>query len=304
MQEKQVSMTAVLTAFARGYHATHDEPKIFDDSLAWDLFTDEERDYFGRGLAQALAFFDPELAAQSPDEATALAWVMQIQNAPITISRGRYTEEALETAVQQGVQQYVILGAGLDTYAFRRPEMLARLQVFEVDHPATQADKRRRVAMCGWQLPAQLHFVPVDFANENLAPVLRRTGYDPQKKSFFSWLGVTFYLTRDVVNATLRDIASVAPVGSSIVFDYMDGHAFIPDKAAKRIRKMQEIVRNVGEPIITGFDPSALSADLAALGLNLKQDLGPTEIQDRYFKGRTDRYRAFEHVHFARAEVA
>ncbi len=197
MQENEVSMTAILTAFARAYHATHDELKIFDDSLAWDLFTEEERAYFGRGLAQSLAFFDPVLAAQSPDEATSLAWVMQIQNAPITISRARYTEDSLELDVQQGVQQYVILGAGLDTFAFRRSEMLARLQVFEVDRPATQADKRRRIAAAGWELPPQLHFVPVDFKRDDLATALQQASYAPQKKSFFSWLGVTFYLAGD-----------------------------------------------------------------------------------------------------------
>lgn len=304
MQEKRASMTAVLTAFARAYHATHDNPKIFDDSLAWSLFTEEERAFFGRSLAQTLAFFDPDLAAICPDEATALAWVIQIQNGPITISRGRYTEESLETAVQQGAEQYVILGAGLDTFAFRRPEMLAKLQVFEVDLPATQADKRRRLAGSGWELPRQLHFVPVDFAKENFAATLMSTSYDPKRKTFFSWLGVTFYLTREVVNATLRDIAAVAPAGSPIVFDCMDSDAFIPERAAKRMRKMQEIVRNAGEPLITGFDPSALSVDLATLGLKLKQDLGPSDIQDRYFSGRLDRYRAFEHVHFVWAEVA
>jgi methyltransferase (TIGR00027 family) len=303
MQEKRASMTAILTAFARAYHATHDEPKIFDDSLAWSLFTEEERKFFGRSLAQALAFFDPELAAICPDEATALAWVIQIQNGPITLSRGRYTEESLATAVEQGVGQYVILGAGLDTFAFRRPEMVSKLQIFEVDLPATQADKRRRLSELGWQIPSQLHFVSLDFTKENVATALSRTSYDPKKKGFFSWLGVTFYLTREVVNTTLRDIAAVAPAGSSIVFDYMDSDAFIPGRAAKRMRKMQEIVRNVGEPLLTGLNPSTLVADLAALGLNLKQDLGPSDIQERYFSGRTDRYRAFEHVHFAWAEV-
>ncbi len=304
MQEDKVSMTAVLTAFARAYHATHDHPVIFDDSLTWDLFTEQERTYFGKGLAQSLAFFDPELAAQAPDEATALAWVIQIQNGPIAISRSRYTEDTLERAVAHGVRQYVILGAGLDTFAFRRPDMLSGLEVFEVDRAATQTDKRRRIAQSGWQVPAQLHFVTMDFAKNDLASALRQVSFDPQKKSLFSWLGVTFYLPRDVVLGTLRSIAAIAPSGSGIVFDYFDSDAFIPSRAAKRMQRMQEITRNIGEPIITGFDPSTLPGELAPLGLTLEQDLSPSDIQTRYFDRRTDRYRAFEHVHYAWALVA
>lgn len=298
MQDR-VSMTAVLTAYARAYHATHDQPVIFDDALAWNLFTQDEHVAFEKGFAQSLAFFDPELDAQAPDDATRVSWVMQIQNAPIAISRARYTEDRLTEAVRQGVEQYVILGAGLDTFAFRKPDLLQRLNVFEVDHPATQADKRRRIEQAGWKLPPELHFVPVDFAKDDLAAALERASFDPRKKSAFSWLGVTYYLPRDVVFDTLRRIAAIAAPGSSLIFDYLDADAFVPERAAKRIRRMQDMGRNIGEPMKTGFDPSHLAADLGQLGWTLKQDLAPADIQARYFSDRTDRYRAFEHVHYA-----
>ena len=110
----------------------------------------------------------------------------------MTLGRSRYTEDSLEKAVEQGVKQYVILGAGFDTFAFRCPEILEKLQVYEVDHPATQAFKRSRLAEAGWELPPQLHFVPVDFEQESLAEALTRSSYDPQAPSFFSWLGVTY----------------------------------------------------------------------------------------------------------------
>ncbi len=298
MQDR-VSMTAVLTAYARAYHATHDNPVIFDDSLAWDLFTPDEHASFQKGFAQSLEFFDPVLSAQAPDDATRLAWVMQIQNAPIAISRARYTEACLEEAVRQGVAQYVILGAGLDTFAFRKPGLLKKLHVFEVDHPATQADMRSRVARAGWQIPPQLHFVPLDFAKDDLAAALKNASVDPRKKSFFSWLGVTYYLPRDVVFNTLRNVSAISAKGSGFIFDYMDADAFIPERAAKRIRRMQDMVRNIGEPMDTGFDPAVLPGDLSRLGWTLKEDLGPADIQARYFANRTDRYRAFEHVHYA-----
>jgi methyltransferase (TIGR00027 family) len=303
MEENRVSLTAMISAYARAYHARNDNPRIFDDFLACHMLTEEEYASLGRNLAQALPFFAPEHAAACPDQETALAMVMRAQSAPITISRARYTEDSLETAIQEGVQQYVILGAGLDTFAFRRPELLRRLQVFEVDHPATHAFKRHRLAALGWEHPAELHFVPVDFTKESLATALGNTSYDPGKSSFFSWLGVTYYLNCNVVFDTLRSIAAIAPAGSSIIFDYLDTDAFVPEKAAVRVQRMQQAVRMSGEPMKTGFDPSILAAELARIGLRLHENLSPADIEERYFQGRTDGYHAFEHVNFAWAVV-
>lgn len=299
MEENRGSLTALITAYSRAYHATHDSPKIFDDFLAHDLFTEEERTFLGRSLAEFLKFTEPERAASCPDQASALAWVMRTHTAPVTLSRSRYTEDTLETAVQKGVRQYVILGAGMDTFAFRRPDLVAQLGVFEVDHPDTQAFKRQRLADLGWERPSQLHFVPVDFAHESLATALKRSAYDPQRLSFFSWLGVTHYLTRDEVFATLRAIAEVSPAGSTVIFDYQDADALDPQKASRRVQVGQEAARRAGEPMQTGFDPLRLGADLEGLGLRLKENLGPADIEERYFKGRTDGYHAFEHAHFA-----
>jgi methyltransferase (TIGR00027 family) len=303
MEDSRVSLTALLTAYARAYHATHAAPKLFDDYLADQLFTEEERAYFGDNLAEALKFLDPERATACPDRAAALAWYMRLQGGPITLSRSRYTEDSLVGALSQGVRQYVILGAGMETFAFRQPELMRRLHVFEIDHPATQAFKRQRLAELGWELPAHLHFVPLDFTQEGLAAALRRSPYDPQAASFFSWLGVTYYLTREVVFDTLRAIAGVAPAGSLVVFDYMDLDAFVPERAAKRMQRMQAIVRQAGEPMRAGFDPSRLAADLEAMGLRLREDLSPADIEERYFRGRSDGYHAYEHVHFAQVMV-
>jgi methyltransferase (TIGR00027 family) len=304
MDEKWASITALITAYCRGYHATHDSPKIFDDFLAAELFTSEEHHAFDRQLAGQLQVINPERAAANPDQATALACVMQTHNGPITLSRSRYTEDQLiGHAVEQGISQYVILGAGFDTFAFRRPDLLDRLQVFEVDHPSTQAIKQQRLALLNQAFPPQLHFAPIDFATQRLSPVLGQSDYDPRQKTFFSWLGVTYYLTREVVADTLHDVAAIAPQGSVIVFDYMDADAFVPQRAAKRIQLMQAIARQVGEPMQTGFDPIELAADLDRAGFQLEEDLGPAEIEERYFRDRADEYRAFEHVHFARAVV-
>ncbi|MDD2421034.1 MAG: class I SAM-dependent methyltransferase [Heliobacteriaceae bacterium] len=306
MEEKRASFTATLMAYYRAYHAMHETPKIFDDFLACHLFTEDERLFFENACSQTPRLHDPERAASLPDRAAAIAWTLQtITPGPsMTLSRSRYSEDSLENAVGQGVKQYVILGAGFDTFALRRPEMLEKLQVFEVDHPLTQAFKRQRIAKAGWKPPAQLHFVPVDFEQESLAEALTRSSYDPQVPSFFSWLGVTYYLTREAIFATLRSIAKIAPSGSTVIFDYLDTDAFVPEKAANRVKiTIRDARQNAGEPMITGFDPSTLAADLASLGFYLQENLSPTDIEERYFKGRTDNYHACEHLHFARAVV-
>jgi len=307
MKGNQVSTTALLMAYVRGYHALHDAPKIVDDYLSYHLLTDEARAIVERQFTPTVQFIesiDPASAALCHDQMTAFAWSMRgMPNTSSTLSRLRYTEDNLEKAVRQGVRQYVILGAGMDTYAFRCKEMLDKFHVFEVDHPATQDFKRRRIAELGWKQPAQLHFVPVDFTQENLVTALMRSMYDPQTLSFFSWLGVTYFLPRKAVFTTLRAFADIAPVGSMVVFDYMDEDTFVPGKVSKCMQIVMEKLRQVGEPLITGFDPSTLAADLARLGLHLHENLNPTDIEERYYQGRTDGYHASEHVHYACAVV-
>lgn len=164
MEDNQERRTAPLLTYFRAYHAAHDAPKIFDDFLAYNMLTEQERDFFDRQFSTAVEIIDPAHAALCPDQETALAWFMRaIAPLSLAISRARYAEELLEKAVREGVRQYVILGAGMDTFAFRCPELVKQLQVFEVDYPATQAYKRSRLAEVGWEQPVQLHFIPVDF---------------------------------------------------------------------------------------------------------------------------------------------
>jgi methyltransferase (TIGR00027 family) len=303
MTEKQAGLSAIVMAYARAYHSTHDSPKIFDDFLAEALFTPEEHTQTDQAWAGLLQYTAPELAATNPDPQTALAWVVQLGSGPLTLARSRYAEDSLEAALQEGVRQYILLGAGLDTFAYRRSDLSDRLQVLEFDHPATQAMKRERVTRAGWQQPSNLHFVPVDFAKESLSDALERSPYDPAQLSFFSWLGVSFYLTREVVFDTLRSIASRAARGSTIVFDYLDADAFIPEKASRRVQQMQSMAHRLGEPMKAGFDPLTLSTDLDPIGLRLEENLDPATIQARYFRGRSDRYHAVEHFHYARVVV-
>ncbi len=302
MDETKGSLTAVATAFMRAYHAANHSPKIFDDFIAKELFTAEEDRLMRKGLAQCLPIFEPQCAAEGLDEETALDRVMRHQMSTV-LCRSRYAEDCLEEAVAAGTEQYVILGAGMETYALRRPDMAARLTIFEVDHPATQTAKRNRFAQLGWAIPDHLRFVPFDFTEQPLAEALAQAAYVPHRASFFSLLGVSYYLSRENLFGTLRTVAENATPGSAIVFDYFHEDAFCPEKADTRMQALQMLVRHTGEPMQTGLHPVSLVAELSAAGFALQENLGPEELSRRYFQDRTDGLHAYAHVHLARAVV-
>ena len=305
MNEEQISRTAQMTAFSRGYHSRNDAPVIFEDRLAFELLGQDVQRSIEQQMLATLRAVNPDAAAAFSDDESALGWLMQTgAAAPIVLGRAKFAEELLERAVEDGVSQYVLLGAGLDTFAFRRPDLLAKLRLFELDHPGTQEYKRQRLDELGWELSDNLRLVPVDFTRSSLVEALQGAGFNQQVPAFFSWLGVTYYLTPGEVMGTLRDIARNAAPGSSVVFDYLDTAAYDHRLASSRVRRMIEAVRQMGEPMLSGFDPVTLGEELAQGGLTLVKDLSPMDIHSRYFMGRTDHYRACEHVHFAQARLS
>jgi len=317
MKENQASFTALSVAYMRAYHAIYDTQKIFDDFLAYDLIPEEKRELIEQHLIEQNLPSDQQLnyfkhTTLHSNDTPISASLRQVINNAINeqgwtaqlFSRARYAEDTLETAIKQGVKQYVILGAGMDTFAFRQPKMMEKLEVFEVDHPATQEFKLHRLAELGWKHPTKLHFIPIDFTKESLVTALTSSSsYDTKVKTFFSWLGVTYFLTRDDAFKTLRYITKIAPADSTLVFDYLDTDAFIPEKSSPQMQKSLEYLRKIGEPMITGFNPLTLGEELASLGFSLKENLSPADIEERYFQGRMDGYHAYEHGHFAWAVV-
>jgi methyltransferase (TIGR00027 family) len=311
MKDNQASFTAMTVAYMRAYHSKHATDKIFDDFLAYDLIPDEKRGLIEQHLIEQYMVWDQQLNDFPYTELQSEQTITQelLRQATSRLegffnSRARYAEDALKKAIKKGVKQYVILGAGMDTFAFRQPEMMEHLEVFEIDHPTTQEFKLHRLAELGWKHPAKLHFISVDFTKESLVTALTSSSsYDSTAKTFFSWLGVTYFLTRDEVFKTLRYITKIAPVDSTLVFDYFDTDAFIPEKSSPQMQKSLEYLRKIGEPMITGFNPSTLGEELASLGFRLHENLSPVNIEERYFQGRTDGYHAYEHGHFACAVV-
>ncbi len=284
MKEGGASVTAQRVAMQRAAHQLLDDPKVFDDPMALRII--------GKESASALQA-DPRQFETTPLSSYLRAFVA---------ARSRYAEEELALGVQRGVRQYVILGAGLDTFAYRNPYPQGSLQVFEVDHPATQAWKRVRLDEVGIPLPSDLTFAPVDFETQTLEEGLRRAGYDQGKGTFFSWLGVTEYLTTEAVMGTLRFVAS-SPKGSGIVFDYMISPALLTPAQRTRFDALARRVESAGEPWKAFFDPEALTRDLRAIGFGYAVDSGPEEINTRYFKDRKDGLRVGSLSHLMNARV-
>lgn len=300
MENNKSSVTALITAYGRAYHAINEWPKIFDDFLAKELI-EEEYESISYNLAAGINFFVPEKAELCKDSESALRAVIQNQIAPISLSRSIYAENMLKLAIKFGVKQYVILGAGFDTFAFRNKELLNKIDVFELDHPATQEFKLNRIKKAGWEIPKNLHFIPVDFSKDNFIEKIKKSPFDVNKLSFYSWLGVTYYLSREEILDTLKSIGSISQKGSSIIFDYADEGIFDDKKTTRRVKNMLFAAMQSGEPMKSCFKCKELISDLEKAGFLLYEHLNHMEIEDKYFKGRSDDYHAFENINFALA---
>ena len=252
------------------------------DYLAERLLGPEER---------AMIAEQPVVQALEKDFAEVRQSIEALSSAIMMIIRTRFIEERLEQAIRDGASQLVILGAGFDTRAYRLTELLTNARVFEVDQPATQEHKKRRVREAGIEIPPNLTYVAVDFRHDKLADVLAAAGYDSTKKTFFIWEGVTMYLPEASVEETLRWVAAQAP-GSTIIFDFVGAMLVkfmatadlskFPEAAQKAFERLRKLT--AGEPWIFGLPDTGEREFLAKQGLELVQLLpvGGPESMKRY----------------------
>jgi methyltransferase (TIGR00027 family) len=258
------SKTALGVALRRAAHQLYDSPVVFNDPIAVSIL----------GPAYSEKLQRTPLRLDRPFSIAMRAFL---------VARSRYAEDNLRRAVENGADQYVLLGAGLDTFAYRNP--YPRLRVFEVDHPATQQWKHELLQRNRIAVPESIRYTPVDFERQSLSAQLRDAGFNQGVPAFFAWLGVVPYLTLEAFRATLNFIAGQSP-GSGLTLDYGQPRSVLPllerlahDSLASRVEK-------AGEPFRLFFTPAEIAAELSRFhGI---EDLGAAEINARYFSGRSD----------------
>ncbi len=204
------------------------------------------------------------------------------------VARARFIEDLVIEAAIGGVSQYVILGAGLDTFAQRRPEFGSRMRIFEIDQPGPQAWKRQRLAELGFSIPEWLRLVPANFeAGESWWEQLLNDGFDPRQPAVVAAAGLTMYLTEDAVAATIRQIASLAP-GSTLVLTFMLPMELI-EAAERPMREVREQhARAAGTPLISFFTPSQMLTLARDAGFREARHVSSADLAERYFAGRSD----------------
>ncbi len=267
MIEGVPSRTAERMALERAAHQVVDTPLVLVDPLAIRMVTPDQvallRDRSNRGFNSLIT---------KPLRAT-------------VVVRSRIAEDEVADAAARGVGQYVLLGAGLDTFGYRNRH--TGLQVFEVDQPSTQRLKQERLAAAGVPVPDRVTFVPCDFTHEALPAVLEAAGFDRARPAVLAWLGVVMYLDRKDILETLRFVASL-PAGTVLIFDYALPPAAVPWLIRLFYRTLLKRLAAQGEPWISFFEPAQLRADLAGAGFTTIDDLDADTINRRYLDNRTD----------------
>jgi methyltransferase (TIGR00027 family) len=260
MSDYKASHTALGTAYLRAAHQLLEaQPLLFDDPVALPLL----------GPKAIKLIQETVDNYQTPEMLALRAHV---------VLRSRFTEDRLAAAVSRGITQYVILGAGFDTFALRQPPWAKNLKIIEVDHSGTQTMKRSHVVAADLAMPKNVVFADIDFENESLHDGLLRCGVSMKEPSFFSWLGVTMYLKEDAIDAVLRSVA-MFPVDSEIVLTFLTQSSDSPSLLSRR-------VANLGEPFVSYFEPDALEDKLRGAGFSKVEFLTPVDVETRYFRQR------------------
>jgi methyltransferase (TIGR00027 family) len=284
MKENQASSTAMGVAKVRAAHQlVDDEPLILADPVVLRLVGQEATEAI---RADANLRLNPRLAAFRAH----------------IVLRNRYAEDCLMESVGRGVRQYVLLGAGYDTFAYRQPGRAEALTIFEVDHPASQVAKRELLASTGVAVPENLRFASVNFESESVKDGLARARFDFTQSAFFSCLGVLVYLDEKSVAALFAFVGSMQR-GSEIVFTFSQPDSALDARELEIRAKINETVNEMGEPWRSYFDPERLREMMLEAGFSEVTFLTPEIAEERYFRGRTDALRAPRRVRMGRAVV-
>jgi methyltransferase (TIGR00027 family) len=262
METGKASKTALGVAIRRAAHQIMDRPPVLDDPIAVPLVGPGYTRHMERAMHRVARDFRAFMAVRS-----------------------RYVEDKLAEAVADGVRQYVVLGAGLDTFAYRNPFPL--LRVFEVDFPATQEWKKAMLRNASIDLPGGLTFVPLDFERQTLVEGLAEAGFDAELPAFFGWLGVIPYLTLEAFRATLGAVGQL-PLGSGVGFDYALAPETLTPAGRTAFDALAGRVAAAGEPFQLFFTPDTLESELRRAGFHRFEQLNSEQLNEIYFKERAD----------------
>lgn len=268
MEAGQPSFTAMIHASMRAEHATRHQPPIYSDTLSVELVPEE-----------VLALIEERLSMFTQAALDAL-WLM-------AVIRHRVFAGRLDSAYERGVRQFVILGAGLDTTGFQLPKGAESWSVFEVDHPATQEWKRRRIAEVGWEVPANLVFAPCDFERDDLLNALGAVGFQRDHPAIVSWFGVVTYLTVEATTATLGDLATLAR-GSEVTFTYSEPPDLSDEVVREFWEKAKPIAAAAGESFIGYYTEEEMDALVRRAGFTQIEHHPIEQLDELYFRGRSD----------------
>ncbi|MBM4341549.1 MAG: class I SAM-dependent methyltransferase [Deltaproteobacteria bacterium] len=283
---KSSSATAQFGAAHRAYHLMSTDSVILEDTAAdWLL---------GPPLSTVLHIAPLRWLFWRP-----LFKKVRLMSAFVVI-RSRYTEDVLGQSIQDGCRQYVVLGAGLDSWALRHRDSI--VTVFELDHPATQQWKKLRIESRMGSLPPQLTLIPIDFEHESITDLLPRHGFDSQSKAFVSWLGTVYYLTRGAIRDAFASLANSCAPGSRIVFDYFLPKSMMLPTDQQLFGVLDKGGTRRGEPIVTLLDANEIEEVLCSTGFRIVEDLSAADIRQRYLSQRSDGLDVPGFVHLCCAE--
>ncbi len=276
MALRKRSSTAELAAALRVWHTLFDDhPTILDDRAALPLLSP--------GLRNALQ-------APAPGTAAMAHWWERAQPETAAlrgqaVARARYAEEALDAAIARGCRQIVILGAGLDTTAMRRPDLLHDATLFELDHPATQAWKQKQLAGCSAE---RIQFVPIDLEIEALGQRMLQSGLDPAQPIFATWLGSIYYLEAAAIRRTFSALAEIAPAHSELVLDYwLPGEDLTP-RYRLMLHGLRVVLQAQQEPLRGLLEPQTMRAHARRAGWRVAEELDSRAQAERWLRGRGD----------------
>ena len=279
MTDNQSSKTAEAAAAIRALHYLYEEQHIISDPFARHL-----TNWKWQTILSNRSF--PYLL-----KTTIMKPIYSAVGGQI-LSRARYAEDKLEQAIAKGIRQYVILGAGMDSYSLRHPQPKGQLTVFEIDHPVTQGTKRKKLLKLTDKLPEHLVLVPVDFEKQTVSDALKETSFRPGEPAFYSWIATTYYLTRASIYRTLSSIAEFSANGSEIVFDYSIADSCLTPEGKSESAITKTFVARRGEVYVSNFDHDEIKVEVGKLGYELLEQATPDLLQKLYFSNRDDKLRA------------